>query len=239
MSLSVQMLLNNGTLNGMGNGLMKVMAFNGSPRKRWNTAALLEKALAGAASAGAETKLVHLYDLAFRGCASCFACKLRDGRNFGACGLRDELSPILAEAVEADALILGSPIYFGGVTGEVKSFMERLMFPLMQYDAAYSSLFPRKINTAFVLTMNVAEDDIANRGYVSSFQNNENFMRRVFGNCETLCSCDTYQFEDYGRYVTDRFDVVQKKARRDAVFPQDKEKAFALGVRLAGAAPSN
>jgi hypothetical protein len=47
---------------------MKVIAFNGSPRKKWNTATLLEKALEGAASQGAETKLIHLYDLDFKGC---------------------------------------------------------------------------------------------------------------------------------------------------------------------------
>jgi multimeric flavodoxin WrbA len=56
---------------------MKVMAFNGSPRKKWNTATLLEKALEGAASQGAETELIHLYDLDFKGCISCFAYKTR------------------------------------------------------------------------------------------------------------------------------------------------------------------
>jgi multimeric flavodoxin WrbA len=56
---------------------MNVMAFNGSPKKKWNTATLLEKALEGAASQGAETELIHLYDLDFKGCISCFACKTR------------------------------------------------------------------------------------------------------------------------------------------------------------------
>ncbi len=51
---------------------MKVIAINGSPRKRWNTATLLEKALEGAASQGAETELIHLYDIDFKGCTSCF-----------------------------------------------------------------------------------------------------------------------------------------------------------------------
>ena len=51
---------------------MKVIAFNGSPRKEWNTAKLLEKALEGADSQGAETELIHLYDLNFKGCISCF-----------------------------------------------------------------------------------------------------------------------------------------------------------------------
>ena len=52
---------------------MKAIAINGSPRKDWNTATLLKKSLEGAASVGAETKLIHLYDLSFKGCYSCFA----------------------------------------------------------------------------------------------------------------------------------------------------------------------
>ena len=54
---------------------MKVIAVNGSPRKTWNTATLLQKALDGAKSVDADTELVHLYDLNFKGCTSCFACK--------------------------------------------------------------------------------------------------------------------------------------------------------------------
>ncbi len=54
---------------------MKIMAFNGSPRKKWNTATLLAKALEGAASRAAETELIHLYDLDYKACISCFACK--------------------------------------------------------------------------------------------------------------------------------------------------------------------
>jgi multimeric flavodoxin WrbA len=215
---------------------MKVMAFNGGPRKTWNTATLLEKALAGAASVGAETKLVHLYDLTFHGCKSCFACKLRAGRSLGKCAARDELTPILAEAEAADALILGSPIYFGGVTGELKSFMERLMFPYLQYDTTYSTLFPRKIGTAFIHTMNVKESEIEERGYLPGLRNNETFMKRIFGACETLNSFDTCQFDDYAKVVADRFDVEKKAARRRDVFPQDCEKAYALGTRLAKAA---
>jgi multimeric flavodoxin WrbA len=56
---------------------MKVIAFNGSPRKQWNTATLLEGALQGAALQGAATELIHLYDLNFKGCISCFARKTR------------------------------------------------------------------------------------------------------------------------------------------------------------------
>src|SRR3974390_1563375 len=108
---------------------MKVIAINGSPRKNWNTATLLTKALEGAVSLGAETELVHLYDLDYKGCISCFACKLIDGPYNGHCAVKDGLSPLLkAIETEADAIILGSPIYFGGLSGEMRSFMERLLF---------------------------------------------------------------------------------------------------------------
>ena len=58
---------------------MNIIAINGSPRKEDNTATLLNKALEGAASNGAETEIIHLYDFTYKGCKSCFACKLING----------------------------------------------------------------------------------------------------------------------------------------------------------------
>ena len=124
---------------------MKLLAINGSPRKKWNTGMLLEKALEGAASRGAETELVHLYDLTYTGCTSCFACKLKDGKSYGKCAVRDDLTPFLRRYTDADALILGSPIYFGTVTGEMRCFMERLLFPYHVYTSPPSSLFGKRI----------------------------------------------------------------------------------------------
>ena len=102
---------------------MKVIAFNGSPRKKWNTATLLEKALEGAASRGAKTELIHLYDLNFKGCISCFVCKTEGGKSYGRCAVKDDLTPIFRKIEKADAIILGSPIYFGTVSGEMKSYL--------------------------------------------------------------------------------------------------------------------
>ena len=84
---------------------MKVMAFNGSPRKKWNTATLLEKALEGAASRGAETELIHLYDLNYKGCISCFACKTKGGESYGRCAVEDDLAPVFRKIEKADAVI--------------------------------------------------------------------------------------------------------------------------------------
>src|SRR5208282_355434 len=100
-------------------------------RKTWNTAQLLEYALKGAESVGAETDIVHLYDLAYKGCTSCFSCKLVGGKSYGKCALKDELTPILEKILSADALILGSPIYVGTATGEMRAFLERLLYPFI------------------------------------------------------------------------------------------------------------
>ena len=89
---------------------MKVIGINGSPRKTWNTATLIQDALDGAAEAGADTELVHLYDLVYRGCTSCFACKTIGGKHYGHCAMKDDLTRVLrCVEEEAGALIMGTP----------------------------------------------------------------------------------------------------------------------------------
>jgi multimeric flavodoxin WrbA len=211
---------------------MKAMAFNGSPRKNWNTATLLEHALEGAASEGAETELIHLYDLAFKGCTSCFACKTKGGKSFGACAMRDELTPILDRVTEADALILGSPIYWGTATGVMRMFMERLLFPFMTYDAQDNVLFPRKIHTGLIYTMNVSEERLSQLGFDRTIQFDERVMGIYFGASETLLCTDTLQFDDYSKMAASRFDPEQKAQRRKEVFPRDCQKARDMGARF-------
>ncbi len=213
---------------------MKVMAFNGSPRKKWNTATLLKKALQGAASQGAETELVHLYDLDFKGCISCFACKTRGGKSYGKCAVKDDLATVFSKIEKAGAIILGSPIYFGDVSGEMRSFMERLMFPYLTYTDPPQSLFSRKIRTGFIYTMNTTEEQVRERGYLQLFSNHEMILKMIFGASEYICSFDIYQFEDYSKVVSDRFDPEKKAKRRKEIFPADCEKAFQMGARLAG-----
>ncbi|HET6421225.1 MAG TPA: flavodoxin family protein [Geobacteraceae bacterium] len=211
---------------------MTVLAINGSPRKKWNTATLLEKALEGAASTGAETELIHLYDLDFKGCTSCFACKLKGGKNYGKCAMDDELSPVLEALSDANAFVLGSPIYFGTVTGEMRSFMERLLFPYLTYTRPPGSLFERKIPTAFIYTMNVSQELMNEFHYNVHIGLNENLLRRTFGQAESLCSFETLQFEDYDKVVFSYFDPEERRERHKTVFPEDCRKAFELGARL-------
>jgi multimeric flavodoxin WrbA len=212
---------------------MKVMAFNGSPRKKWNTATLLSKALEGAASKGAETELIHLYDLDYKGCISCFACKTLGGKSYGSCAVQDDLTAVFNRVERADAIILGSPIYWGTVSGEMKSFMERLLFPYSTYTDPPGSLFPGTIKTGFIYTMGLNEKMMEEMGYVPYFKRHDMILKRIYGDSEHMCSFATLQFDDYSKVLATRFDPVAKKKRREEVFPVDCQKAFDMGVRLA------
>jgi len=193
---------------------------------------LLENALEGAESQGAETELIHLYDLNYKGCTSCFACKLKDGKSYGKCAINDELTPVLNQLADADAFLLGSPIYFGTVTGEMRSFMERLLFPYLAYTQPPASLFNRKIPTAFIYTMNVSEEKFKEVQYDIHINLNENILSRIFGQAESFCSFETLQFEDYDKVVFSYFDPEERRERRRTIFPEDCRKVFTLGESL-------
>ncbi len=214
---------------------MKVLAINGSPRKDWNTATLLRAALDGASAQGAETELVHLVDLDFKGCVSCFACKREGGKSYGRCARQDGLTPVLAEIERCDGLVIGSPIYLGDVTGAVRSFLERLAFQYLVYDHSHKSLYPGHAKVGFIYTMNVDEQRMRQIGYPERLGGAENLLRWIIGSVEPpVYSNDTLQFDDYSKYVTDMFDPQAKAERRRVAFPEDCRRAYELGERLAG-----
>jgi hypothetical protein len=82
--------------------------------------------------------------------------------------------------------------------------------------------------------MNVNEEQARANGYSQQLALGENYLKRVFGAAESLYSYDTLQFHDYSKMVADRFDEAAKRRVHAEVFPQDCQKAFELGVRLAG-----
>ena len=74
---------------------MKVIGFNGSPRKNWNTDQLLDSAMKGAADAGFEVERVNLFDYEFTGCKNCFACKLKNSKTDEFCAIRESIRPLI------------------------------------------------------------------------------------------------------------------------------------------------
>lgn len=211
---------------------MKALFVNGSPRKNWNTHKMLESAMKGAAEAGAETEIVHLYDSAFKGCVSCFACKVKGNKTNGLCAFKDALTPTLEKAREADVIVIGSPVYFSYPTGPVRSFMERLMFPVLRYSAEDRRILKKTVPTAMIYTMNCPESMVEQVNYPTLLSPNEDALKMLFGYCETLCACNTYQFTDYSRYDVPMFSEENKAKQREEQFPKDLQNAFELGRRL-------
>ena len=211
---------------------MKVIAVNGSPRRNQNTATLLQKALDGAKSIGAETELIHLYDLQFRGCTSCFACKRKNSKFVGHCAMKDDLSDCLEKILKCNVLLLGSPVYLNRLSGEMSCFLERLLFPNLSYDVDNQAIFKGKLASGFIYTMNVTKEAMKQRNYEAIFQQNQYALKVFGGTSEILIANDTYQFDDYSKYEASKYDEKHKAQVRSEQFPVTCQQAFDMGVRL-------
>ena len=180
-------------------------------------------------------KAVPILILIFVTCPTSFADQATCSQIFK---LADEERIVLSPAVSLKVVGEGrlyfyNSIYFGTVTGEMRSFMERLLFPYLVYTTPPKSLFGRKIPTAFIYTMNLPENMMKEYGYPVHIGLNENALARIFGQAESLCSFETLQFEDYNKVVFNYFDPEARRERRRIVFPEDCRRAFDLGVKLA------
>lgn len=212
---------------------MNAIFLNGSPRKNWNTHKLLMEAERGAKEAGAETELIHLFDLNYYDCKACFACKLRGNKTNGICAIRDDLRPVLEKIHEANAVVIGTPIYYSDLTGEATSVIHRMLFPTMHYenDNTHDELLPIKKKCGLIVTGNVTEEGIR-QSYGAAFETAAQMVGMIFGSCETLYACDTYQFTDYSKYYAGMFSEAHKAEVRDKQFPIDLQNAYELGKRL-------
>ncbi|HKJ79753.1 MAG TPA: flavodoxin family protein, partial [Prolixibacteraceae bacterium] len=101
---------------------MKVVAFNGSPRRKGNTALLLNEMFSILEKDGIETELIQLGNKPVHGCTACGKCKeIKDGK----CHIKnDHLNFCIEKMVEADGIIIGSPVYFADVTPEIKALID-------------------------------------------------------------------------------------------------------------------
>lgn len=214
---------------------MQIYAINGSPRKKWNTTQILEKVLEGAAEAedNVLTEMINLYDYDYKGCIECFQCKRIGGASYGKCVVKDEIQPLIENVIQADIIVFGSPIYFSDVTGIMRCFLERLLFPLFVYDKNYTSLAPKKIATGFFYTMNVTKEMLKTFHYPERLSVMENFIQKIFGKrLRKQYICNTLQFPDYAKYKNEVFNAEEKERYHKINFPQDCKKAYEIGQAL-------
>ena len=211
---------------------MKLIAVCGSARKQGNTTKMLEQIIEGAKSAGAETEFVNLFDLNYKDCISCYACKLKNRNSFGHCTLNDELKPLLESIEQSDVLVLGSPVYYGNLSGQMRSFTDRLLFQYLDYGGTGTGPKPKNFKTALVATMNVNDEISIKRGFRDTLVWFSEMMGHTLGNCELLTLTNTTLFDDYSKYVYLMPDKEEKSNRVEKISAEDLQNAFDLGVRL-------
>ena len=121
---------------------MKVIAFNGSGRKDGNTAILLNVVLEEVSKERIETELIQLAGKAPQGCIACYKCFEKKDQK---CAVtKDALNEYLAKMIEADGIVLGSPVYFADATAGIKALIERCGM----VSTANGGLFKRKVGAA-------------------------------------------------------------------------------------------
>jgi len=123
---------------------MKVVAINGSPRKAGNTYHSLKKVMAALESEGIETELVQLGSKNLKGCIACFKCV--DKKDEKCHGVKDDMQGVIDKIIEADGVLLGSPVYFGSVSAELKALIDRAGL----VGKANNHLYARKLGAAVV-----------------------------------------------------------------------------------------
>ena len=205
------------------------MIIDGGPRKNFNTASMLQKFAEGAKSVSSEieVKTVRLYDLDYKVCMSCMACKIK-GRASNVCKFKDALTPILEEIAQADGLVLGSPIYFGQITGQMQAFLERLSFPWLSYND-YSMTAPKRMPVVLMETMNGLPDKNNSQGYGPM----EYCITNALGEPVHINAYNTYQVKNYDRFELAGFSEEAKRQWRDEHWEEDLQKAYDAGKRMA------
>jgi multimeric flavodoxin WrbA len=121
---------------------MNVLAINGSPRAEGNTALALDRVCASLQAAGITTERVQVGHLPLRGCTACGGCgRNRDRR----CTLPDDgLNEVVARMADADGMVIGSPVYFAGIAGTMKCFLDRAFY----VNGSNGGLFRHKVGAA-------------------------------------------------------------------------------------------
>lgn len=208
---------------------MKIYVFNGSPRKKCNTAQMLNAFVDGikAAAPEADVEYVNLYDYTYKGCISCFSCQRKENRGRLRCQVKDCMHEILDGAFHADGLVFGSPIYFFDITAQMRAFLERLMYP---------GDSDKVIPTAFVYTMNAPEEIKEMLNFEGALSTSKRFLESTFRQApECVYSYNTYQYNDNDAFI-DGFRNYganeEKKQRNQVQFPIDLRNAYNAGVNL-------
>jgi multimeric flavodoxin WrbA len=159
---------------------VKAIAINGSPRKDGNTAHAIEIVCSQLKGAGIEAEVLHIGNREIRGCTACGQCLQRQD---GKCVLPgDTVNEGLARMAAADGIVLGAPVYYSGIPGTLKSFLDRAF----RVAGANGNLFRHKVGVSVVADRRAGGVPVFNQlnnylHYSEMFMANSNYWNVIFG----------------------------------------------------------
>jgi multimeric flavodoxin WrbA len=190
---------------------MHILAFNGSPRKKGNTSTLIRAVLDGAASAGARTTEVFLYDIDNKGCSGCLSCR----ENPGKCAVKDQLGTYLEEIKTCDGMLVGCPIYMYRISGQMKLFVDRCFsLYISRPEGGYDSAVPAGKTYGLVISQEATDP--------AEYARSIHWLARLTGSGLGM--------REVGRIIHTNSAQVPASENRQLL-----EEAYRLGLRLAGA----
>ncbi|MBR4448393.1 flavodoxin family protein [Methanobrevibacter sp.] len=133
---------------------MKAIVINADPKRKGINAQFAKSALKGAESVGAEVEYIDLYKLELSGCRVCLICKRDD--EVCKCYWRDELSPLIEDIFNADALLVAAPIFFSHPSSHYMALLERMIYSMVSYKTG--NKFKGKVNVGLFYTINYPKD---------------------------------------------------------------------------------
>lgn len=142
----------------------------GSPRRNGNTSILTGECCRGLASRGISSRTFMLNEMNYSGCQACYGCKRSDSTE---CVRNDDMRLMYDAIEDADGMIIATPIYFGGVTGQTKLWLDRL-FPYLSMELG--SHLPKKIPISCIYTQNQPDHSL----FISGMDTFE-YMLRLLG----------------------------------------------------------
>ena len=149
----------------------KILALFGSPRKKGNSTVLANQIILGAESQGATVESVRLNGLNIKPCQGCYACQGEDSKG---CAVDDDMQDIYSKIIEADALIIASPVYWFTMSAQTKIFMDRCL-ALSNENPEEGMLYGKNI----AIAMTYGDKDAFSSGCVNAlrtFQDAYNFV---------------------------------------------------------------
>ncbi|EAX89434.1 iron-sulfur flavoprotein, putative [Trichomonas vaginalis G3] len=208
-----------------------VLLFNASARNSGNTVTILKAIKEGIESVGKTAEIVHLDKLKFSGCQGCLQCKRPNAP--ASCIIRDDATKYIDQLKNVDAFVIGSPVYFGNLTGPFYSFYQRALYCHFNYCAEKRSKLTRPVKTGLVYTCGAPQNAFENM-YAPQFQHNKDYHEMVFkGKCQVLVNPFQLLAKDVSKlWIPSDPTELKKKwfaEHQEGVLKQ----AFDMGVSLA------